>query len=54
VIPLSQLGLARALAQTGDIAGSRNAYAGLLNTWEQADEDLPVLRQARAELAELQ
>ena len=51
VIPLAQLGLARALARAGDIAASRAAYERLLSTWEHADEDLPPLRQARDEFA---
>jgi tetratricopeptide (TPR) repeat protein/tRNA A-37 threonylcarbamoyl transferase component Bud32 len=53
VVPLSQLGLARALARIGDVAGSRKAYEALVAAWKDADSDLPILRQARDELARL-
>jgi tetratricopeptide (TPR) repeat protein len=53
VIPLSQLGLARALARSGNAAESRKMYEGLLVTWKEADADLPILRQVRDELARL-
>jgi tetratricopeptide (TPR) repeat protein len=47
VVPLSQLGLARALAATGDAAGSRTAHEELLKIWKDADPDVPVVREAR-------
>ena len=50
---LARLGLARALRRTGDLAGSRQAYAGFFAAWRDADADLPVLKAARAEYAEL-
>ena len=53
VLPLSQLGLARARVQLGHIPQGRAAYESLLATWAGADADLPVLRQAREELAAL-
>jgi tetratricopeptide (TPR) repeat protein len=43
----SLLGAARAAAQSGDKAGAAAAYAKLLNQWQQADESLPELREAR-------
>ena len=43
----SLLGLARAAAQSGDKAGAAAAYAKLLEQWQQADENLPELREAR-------
>jgi eukaryotic-like serine/threonine-protein kinase len=51
VIPLAQLGLARALGAAGDTAGSRGAYEKLLAGWAAADPDLPALRAAHEELA---
>jgi serine/threonine protein kinase/tetratricopeptide (TPR) repeat protein len=53
VIPVSQLGLARALAAAGASADSRHAYEELMRTWASADQDLPVLRQAREERSRL-
>jgi tetratricopeptide (TPR) repeat protein/tRNA A-37 threonylcarbamoyl transferase component Bud32 len=52
VIPLAQLGLARALERTGDKAGSASAYRELLQMWSHAD-DSPAVRAARAEAAAL-
>ncbi|HLX74599.1 MAG TPA: serine/threonine-protein kinase [Terriglobales bacterium] len=52
--PLAQLGLARALAAQHDAAGARTAYQDLFAMWKNADPDLPVLKQAKAEYAKLQ
>jgi hypothetical protein len=52
-IPMARLGLARALAASGDVAGSRRAYQDLMEMWRDADPDLPVLLKARAEAAAL-
>ena len=43
----SLLGAARAAAQSGDKDGAVAAYATLLSQWQQADEALPELREAR-------
>jgi eukaryotic-like serine/threonine-protein kinase len=51
--PLAQLGLARALATT-DKAAARTAYQDFFSLWKDADPDLPVLKQAKAEYAKLQ
>ena len=51
---LARLGLARAHALAGDTANSRAAYQDLLALWKDADPDLPVLQQAKAEYAKLQ
>jgi tetratricopeptide (TPR) repeat protein len=51
VAALARLGLARAHALRGDGASARNAYADLITLWKDADADLPVLREARAEQA---
>lgn len=50
VLPLAQLGLARALNRSGDRAGSASAYRELLQTWSHAD-DSPAVRAAREEAA---
>lgn len=46
---LSQLGLARSLALSGDAAGSRTAYQDLFALWKDADKNFILLRQAQAE-----
>lgn len=48
-LPLAHLGIARSRHLTGDQEGSRAEYATFLNLWKDADADIPVLRQARAE-----
>jgi DNA-binding winged helix-turn-helix (wHTH) protein/Tfp pilus assembly protein PilF len=50
---LAQLQQARAFALSGDPAKARTAYGAYLATWKDADSDLLVLRQARAELSRL-
>jgi predicted Zn-dependent protease len=51
--PLSQLGIARAYAMSGDTAKARAAYADVFSLWKDADPALPVLQQAKAEYAKL-
>jgi DNA-binding winged helix-turn-helix (wHTH) protein/tetratricopeptide (TPR) repeat protein len=51
--PLAQLGLARAYAMQGDRDGSRKAYDSFFTTWKDADPDIPILRQAKAEYKNL-
>lgn len=46
----SMLGMARAFAAAGDAAAAAAAYADFLHVWQQADADLPELREARAYL----
>jgi len=50
---LAVLGLARARALKGDLPASRMAYQDFLALWKDADPELPVLQQARAEYARL-
>ena len=52
--PLAQLGLARALAAQHDTANARTAYQDFFALWKNADPDIPVLIQAKAEYAKLQ
>ena len=47
--PLSRLGLARALAQTGDTENSLAQYREFLDLWKNADPDARILNQAKAE-----
>jgi hypothetical protein len=51
--PLAHLGLARAYAMAGKFADSRTQYEAFLADWKDADADLPVLKDAKAELARL-
>jgi tetratricopeptide (TPR) repeat protein len=53
LIPLAQLGVARALSAGGQIIEARKAYESLMRTWDRADPDLPVLLAARREAAQL-
>jgi len=48
---LSRLGLARAYAIQGDSAEARTTYLEFLNFWKDADPDIPILQQAKAEYA---
>jgi tetratricopeptide (TPR) repeat protein len=52
--PMARLQLARALSASGDRAESAAAYNDLLALWKDADLDIPILRQAKAEYARLQ
>jgi eukaryotic-like serine/threonine-protein kinase len=51
--PLAQIGLARAYALQGDREDSRKAYEDFFTTWKDADPDIPILRQAKAEYKKL-
>jgi len=50
---LARLGLARAYALKGDTAKARAAYQDFLTLWKDADPDIPILKQAKAEYAKL-
>jgi serine/threonine protein kinase/Flp pilus assembly protein TadD len=50
---LAHLGLARAYALSGDNAKSHTAYQDFLTLWKDADPDIPILQQAKAEYAKL-
>jgi tetratricopeptide (TPR) repeat protein len=52
--PMARLQLARVLSDSGDRAKSAAIYKDLLALWEDADPDIPILKQATAEYAELQ
>jgi tetratricopeptide (TPR) repeat protein len=51
---LARLGLARAYVLSGDKDKSRVAYQDFLALWKDADPDIPVLKQAKAEYPKLQ
>jgi serine/threonine protein kinase/tetratricopeptide (TPR) repeat protein len=51
---LTHLQLARAYALEGDSAKSRTSYQDFLALWKDADADIPVLKEAKAEYAKLQ
>jgi DNA-binding winged helix-turn-helix (wHTH) protein/tetratricopeptide (TPR) repeat protein len=50
---LSYLGLARGSALAGDPAKAGKAYLDFFNRWKDADPDIPILVQAKAEYAKL-
>ena len=51
---LARLGAARSYVLQDDRAKSRAAYQDFLNLWKDADPDIPILKQAKAEYAKLQ
>jgi DNA-binding winged helix-turn-helix (wHTH) protein/tetratricopeptide (TPR) repeat protein len=53
LLSLARLGLARAYRLEGQGQASRAQYLALLAVWKNADPDLPVLQQAKAEYARL-
>jgi eukaryotic-like serine/threonine-protein kinase len=52
--PLAWLQLARAQKMMGDEPASRKSYETFLNLWNNADPDIPIYQQAKAEYAKLQ
>ena len=51
---LAHLQLGRAYAMAGDTAKAKAAYQDFLTLWKDADPDIPILKQAKAEYAKLQ
>jgi serine/threonine protein kinase len=51
--PAARLELARCFRDSGETAKAKIAYQNFLTLWKDADPDIPVLRQARAESARL-
>jgi serine/threonine protein kinase/tetratricopeptide (TPR) repeat protein len=51
---LAHLQIGRAYAMQGDTAKARAAYKDFLALWKDADPDIPILKQAKAEYAKLQ
>ena len=50
---LAHLQLGRALAMSGDKAKAKSAFQDFLTLWKDADADIPILQQAKAEFARL-
>jgi tetratricopeptide (TPR) repeat protein len=50
---LAHLQLGRAYAMEGDTAEARAAYNDFLTLWKDADPDIPILKEAKAECAKL-
>ena len=53
IAALAHLGLARAYALQGDTVRAKAAYQDFLTLWKDADPDIPILQQAKAEYAKL-
>jgi tetratricopeptide (TPR) repeat protein len=51
---MARLELARIFARLGNTAKAKAAYEDVLTIWKDADPDVPVINQARAEYAKLQ
>jgi tetratricopeptide (TPR) repeat protein len=51
---LARLQLGRAFALSGDKAKAKTAYQDFFTLWKDADPDIPILKQAKAEYARLQ
>jgi hypothetical protein len=51
---LAKLGLGRAYTLTGDLPKARTAYQDFFTMWKDSDPDVPLLKQAKSEYANLQ
>ncbi len=51
---LAHLQIGRAYVMTGDTAKAKAAYKEFIILWKDADSDIPILKQAKAEYAKLQ
>jgi pentatricopeptide repeat protein len=51
---LAYLGLARAYAMQDETTKAKTAYQDFLTLWKDADPDIPILKQAKAEYAKLE
>ena len=54
LLPLAKVGMARAYVMAGDPARARVTYQDFLALWKDADPDIPMLRDVKAEYARLQ
>lgn len=48
-VSLARIGLARSYKLQGDKAKARTTYQDLLKLWKDADPDIPIRKQAKAE-----
>jgi hypothetical protein len=53
IVPVARLQLARMQLMMGDTAGARKSYQDFLTLWKDADPDIPIYKQAKAEYARL-
>jgi Tfp pilus assembly protein PilF len=51
---LAHVGLARAYVLAGETAKAKSAYQDFFALWKDADPDIPILKQAKAEYGKLQ
>ena len=51
---LAHLQIGRAYAMAGDTARAKTAYQDFFNLWKDAEPDIPILKEAKAEYAKLQ
>jgi eukaryotic-like serine/threonine-protein kinase len=51
---LAHLGMGRAYVMAADVAKAKAAYQDFLTLWKDADPDIPILKEAKAEFAKLQ
>jgi Tfp pilus assembly protein PilF len=51
--PLAHLTLARASAMQGDTRQARKSYQDFFNLWKDADQDIPILIEAKREFEKL-
>lgn len=51
---LAFLQLARAYVMSGDRTQAKSAYEDFLKLWKDADPNIPILKQAKAEYARVQ
>jgi Tfp pilus assembly protein PilF len=51
--PLAHLALARASAASGDMNQARQSYQDFLTLWKDADQDIPILIEAKREFEKL-
>jgi tetratricopeptide (TPR) repeat protein len=52
--PLARLQLGRAYVMLGDRSRAKSSYQDFLSLWKDADPDIPILKEAKAEYAKLQ
>ena len=51
---IARLGIARAYELQGETTKARAAYQDFFALWKDADPDIPILKEAKAEYAKLQ
>jgi hypothetical protein len=51
---LARLGMGRACALSGNASKAKAAYQEFFSLWKDANPDIPILKQAKAEYAKLQ